>query len=299
MAASPSDRGVSPTDLLRFGLLPLARAVPPRHWQGICRALTWPAGYSRQRRRPWPPAVIQSAGLSGRTLHARLLAVQLEALLQILRAAWPGGGNPDVTLEGRSHLDQALSRGRGAVLWIHRFRPFVHLVALGQEGFRICQASASDHGYLSHSRFGTRYLSRVQHRVEDRYRERILVVPGQLTHLKVLAKRLAENRLVAFYTNALEQMRAVPLSLLGGRIELPTAAATLARQARAPLLPIFPVGEDPGRFRVFIEAPLGLDEREGSRQAVEWALARHADVLTDYVSRYSDQWRGWLGFQVG
>lgn len=298
MPASPGDRWFALTDLLRFGLLPFARAVPPRHWQGICRALAWPAGCARQRQQPWAPEVIQMTGLPGRTLHARLLAVQLEALLQILRAAAASDGSPDVTLEGRSHLDRALSQGRGAVLWIHRFRPFVHLVALGRAGFRICHASTPDHGYFSHSRFGTRYLNRVQHAVESRYRERIVVVPGQLTHLKMLATRLAENRLVGFYTNVLEQMRAVPLSLLGGTIELPTGAATLARQARAPLLPVFPVGEGSGHFRVIVEAPLWLDERDGGRQAIERAIAGHADMLAEYVRRYPDQWGGWRGFRV-
>jgi lauroyl/myristoyl acyltransferase len=236
--------------------------------------------------------------MSGRKLHASLLAIQLEGLLQILRAAWPGSWSPEVTLEGQVHLDQALSRGRGAVLWIHRFRPFVHLVALGQAGFRISQASDPNHGYLSHSRFGRRYLSRVQHGVEDQYRERIVIVPGELSHLKVLASRLAENRLVGFYTNTLERMRAVSISLLGGTIELPTAAVSLARQAGAPILPVFPVGQKAGCFRVIVEAPLVLDQSYGGRHAVERAMQSHSAVLADYVRRYPEQWRGWFRFRM-
>jgi lauroyl/myristoyl acyltransferase len=231
--------------------------------------------------------------MSGAALHRRLHASKLESRLQVLRAAWPGGWSPEVVLEGRSHLDEALSGGRGAVLWIHRFRPFVHLVALSQAGIRLCRPSAWYHGYFNNSRFGLRYLNPVQARVEDRYGERIVVVEGQLAHLRTLAARLAENRVVGFYADIREQRRSVPVPLLGGVIGLSTAAATLARQARAPLLPVFAIGDGEGRFRVIVEAPLPLEAGVSGRQGIEQAITSGAAVLEKYIRRYPDQWSGW------
>jgi lauroyl/myristoyl acyltransferase len=231
--------------------------------------------------------------MSGAALHCRLHAVKLESRLQILRAAWPDDWSPEVTLEGRSHLDRVLSVGRGAVLWIHRFRPFVHLVALSQAGVRIYRPSAWYHGYFNRSRFGLRYLNPVQTRAEDRYGERVVVVEGQLAHLRVLVARLAANQVVGFYADLREQRRSVPVPLLGGIIRFSTTAATLARQARAPLLPVFAIGEGAGRFRVIVEAPLPLEAGDSGRQGIEQAITSGATVLEKYIRRYPDQWSGW------
>lgn len=218
-----------------------------------------------------------------------MLAGELEALVLMMRLLRRPGWQPDVSLEGRDHLDAALESGRGAVLWVHRFQPFVHFVALNGAGLRVTRPSSEDHGHFARSRFGARFLNDFQLRAEERYCGRIIVAPGDLAPLRMLARRLAANEIVSMYADR-RGPRSVDLPVLGGVVTFGTAPAALANHAQAALLPVYPLAEGRGGFRVVVEPPLPVG---GGRAAVEEALRAHAPTLERYVKAYPDQWRGW------
>ena len=291
-------------DLLRgaaflFALAPVAWSIPPRRWWGGCRVAGELLGRLRERQHPgWGDIVPQAIGprslpIAPRSVRGRCLAHAIEANLQLLRDHRPDGWQPDITLEGRERIDRALDRGRGIVLWVHRFHPFVHFVAVHRAGFLVCRASGVAHGQFYRSRFGQRWLNRIQTSVEDRYCERILIRQGSLSHLRELQRRLGRNAIVSMYFDGLEHTRNIEIPFLEGRLSVAPRPASLALETGATLLPVFAVSEGPEHYRVIVEAPVNLAGTANCRQAVDAIVAAHVKQLEPYALAYPDQWSDW------
>ncbi|MFQ5955374.1 MAG: hypothetical protein ACE5JZ_09960, partial [Kiloniellales bacterium] len=73
-----------------------------------------------------------------------------------------------------------------------------------------------------------------------------------------------------------------------------TGAADLAHATKAALLPVFPVREPEGHYRVVIEPPLVVRRDLPRREASDLALREYTARLAPYVLAYPGQWRGWL-----
>jgi lauroyl/myristoyl acyltransferase len=292
------------TDLVRgaallFVLGPVSWGIPPRCWRGGCGVAGELLGRLRERQHPgWGDIVLRGIGcrsipFAPRSVRGRTFAHAIEAMMQLLRDYRPDGWQPDITLEGKERIDRALDRGRGIVLWVHRFHSFVHFVALHRAGFRVCRASGLAHGQFYRSRFGRRWLNPIQTRVEDRYCERILIRQGSLSHLRELQQRLGRNAIVSTYFDQLDHTRNVELPFLEGRLSVATRAATLAAETGATLLPVFAVSDGPDRYRVIIGPPADGGGTGNRRQAAEATAAAHVKQLETYALAYPDQWADW------
>jgi lauroyl/myristoyl acyltransferase len=201
---------------------------------------------------------------------------------------------PDVAFQGDRILAAALEQRRGVILWVHRFQPFVHFVALARTGTRMVRPSDPKHGHFARSRFGSRFLNRLQLEVEGRYCERIVVTRDDLASLRTLARRLADNAVVVMYADGFGQ-RALELPVPGGAATFGLGPPMLANHSHASLLPVFAVAEGESGFRVVVEGPLPV---EGTRSNVEAAVRSHAATFGRYLQAYPEQWRGWPGVRA-
>ena len=296
---------IDTTDLLRASVLlfllgPISWVSPPRFWWRLCRAAGLLLGRVREMQHPgWHDVVQRAVGarpisIAPRRVRDRSLAHGIQAMLQLLRDYRPGGWRPDITLEGRERIDQALDRGRGVVLWIHRFHPFVHFVAIHRAGIAVSRASGVNHGHFYRSRLGRRVLNPAQTLVEDRYCERIEIrEDGSLSHLRELRHRLLRNGVVSMYFDALDNTRNVDVPFLEGRLRVASRAVTLAGETGATLLPVFAVSDRPDQYRLIVGTPFEPEIASGTRQTVEPTIAAHARQLEPYVLAYPDQWSDW------
>ena len=284
---------------LLFLLAPAAWSASPRRWWPACRAIGATLARLRDLQHPgWRDVVSAAVGsralpVGARDVRGRCLAHAIRGMLETLREYRPEGWQPDLTLEGKECIDEALARGRGVILWVHRFHPFVHFMALHRAGLSVCRASGVAHGHFYRSRFGRRWLNPVQTRVEDRYCERILIRSGSLSHLRELQKRLDQNGIVALYFDALESTRNVEIPFLQGRLSVATRAASLAIETSATLLPVFTVSDRPDHYRVVVEPPVDFEETVERRRAVEQTVAAHVSRLEPYVLAHPGQWADW------
>lgn len=248
----------------------------------------------------------RAAALVGSRTLAAPLAECMEALqcnfvlreFMTLRCWRPGGWRPDLRLEGRDHLDRALVRGQGAILWSGPFvfTGLMSKIALHQAGVAVSHLSRYRHGF-SPTRLGGRILNPLVTKVEARFLAERLVIgrrswAGELRQLK---RRLAENRVVSITISRLGE-RTVDVPFLNGQLRLATGAPTLARRTGASLLPMLTVAERPGRYVTIIEEPLEAPQELDERTAITRLTEQYAQRLEPHVLCWPDQF--WWGFQA-
>ncbi len=241
-----------------------------------------------------------------RDVEARCRAGEYEERLQLLREYRPGGWRPVIRLTGREHIEAALARGHGAVLWISQFAfsSLVAKMALHQAGFSVSHLSRAEHG-PSATRFGMRFLNPIVTHIENRYLgERVVIGPeGAGRAMKELSQRLRFNGIVSISAMVDPQARtqarkSIQVPFLHGSISLSTGPATFALKAGAPLLPVFAIRTAAGEFEVDIGRPLDVERQPDGKSPHVAALQQYAETLEAYVLRFPHLWPNWGYLEV-
>jgi lauroyl/myristoyl acyltransferase len=274
--------------------------LPERNWPALARALSPMALGDLTKDAAATQAMIR------KTLGPRLPDVAAKVILrdmgaegiftffQVLKCHRPDGWEPAVRIAGFEHVHSALAAGRGAVLWVsHAFHGHLGAkIGFRRAGVEVVHLSTPAHGF-SATKFGVRYLNRMQTRIEDRYiAERVMLpLQGQNAALPTLVKRLKANRVVSI-TGQRGTGRTVDARFLDGRLPLATGAPTLAAMTGAKLLPVFAFRAADGVVDVIVEPEISL---EGAReQAIVAAVQDFAARSEPYVLRTPGQWLSWV-----
>ena len=274
--------------------------LPERRWPALARALSPMAIGDLTKDAAATESVIR------KTLGARLPDVATKSILrdmgaegiftffQVLKGHRPGGWSPAVRIAGVEHVHVALEAGRGAVLWVsHAFHGHLGAkVGFHRAGLEVVHLSTPAHGF-SGTKFGVRYLNRMQTRIEDRHiAERVMLpLQGQNIALQILVKRLKANKVVSI-TGQRGTGRTVDARFLDGNLPLAPGAPTLAHMTGAKLLPVFAFRAADGVIDVTIEPEIVL---EGARdEAVSGAARTFAARSEPHVLRSPGQWLSWV-----
>lgn len=198
-------------------------------------------------------------------------------------------------LEGLHHLQEALARGRGAILWESGFgQRALAKIALIEQGFRLTQVHGSAHGG-SESWVGQHVIRPLYRRAaESLYEEIVDIQDGSLAYLRHLALRLRRNGVVCIMSLGRIGQKFAPVELLGERRYLATGALSLARTSGAALIPIFCFRDGDGTQRLVLEPPLTVAPADGSETHLLEAATAYARMLEGYVLRHPGQWPYWF-----
>ena len=301
-AARPAVPRLEARDLLTAAALPpmllLSWGLPERAWDGLARAAARAHLSSRRNWHAQQQAHIRHyvgarLGPGAESALASALTTNLRlAQLQALRCHRPGGWNPTLVLEGRAHLDAALERGRGVVLWVAPFvfAPLLTKMALQAGGYSVMQLSRFSHGY-SKSRWGARLINRVRTLAEDRFlAERVTIDADGATAgpMRAVVGRLRSNGIVSISVGA-DGVQTVTVPFLDGGIRLATGAVSLTQKTGAALLPMFTVRQDDGSFRAFVEPPLGPIVGPDHEPTVTATARAFATKLESFALRWPGQ----------
>jgi hypothetical protein len=273
--------------------------VPEPLWLPVTRAIgrietRWRLPGLAEVSLPFDESLARSAGCSARSLAVERIATGHASRLYALREYLPWRRHVPIQVAGAEHITWALDRHAGAVLWIGRFTwaSIITKIGLHQAGFSVSHLSRPTHGFGT-SAFAVDRLNTIWTRIEERFlRERILMQPGSETRaLRTLRRRLADNGLISISVGD-EGAHAVEVSLLGGPLRLATGPVSLAAASGAPLLPVFTIREDSGRFLIEIDASLHIPQ-DGTRERREQLVAEeYAGRLEPWLRRYPGQWLG-------
>jgi lauroyl/myristoyl acyltransferase len=234
--------------------------------------------------------------LSAETILSELAAEQILSRLQLLKDYRPGGWKPVIQLVGREYIEAALQNGYGVILWVGYFvgSELVSKIALHQAGLAVHHLSRASHGFSS-TRFGLRYLNRIQTAIEERYlAERIVISADNPTQAMLsLAYQLRHNQIVSITAHR-NSKTPTKVKFLDGYMYLAPGAPLLAHQTKAALLPMLPLRDENGNLTVIVEAPLQVSSDIPDRKVMEHTAQQYATLLEPYVLKFPGQWLGWL-----
>jgi hypothetical protein len=213
-----------------------------------------------------------------------------------LRAWRPGGWHGKLSLEGETHLADALKGDKGAVLWVSPtvFNSLPTKIALHEKGYQVSHLSSPGHGF-SETRFGVEKLNRVRCIPEDRYlKERIVFdSDAPTTAMRRMMRALKAGEVVSIVAANTEGFEVARAPIFGGVLPVAVGAPRLAGLTGAPLLPTFVFRDPELGFRIVIEPPIPLDPKQSADERTVAAATEYLRRSEPWVRRYPEQWRAW------
>ncbi len=225
---------------------------------------------------------------------------------EVFSLAYEGSFLPPIErrIAGVEHLDRALARGHGAILW-ESGRYGKRVIAkhiLHANGFPVCQVHARTH--LGSMGVGNRGTSRLVERVilpyadacERRVVREILYLDDdlKLSATRQLYRWLEQNAIVCVAVEGRMERKHVLLPFLGKPHPFATGLVSLARLSRAPLLPLYCTATTDGRLAVEIGAPVPLpDDAAGRDGVILGVLTAQVAALEARIRNNPEWYWGW------
>ena len=218
----------------------------------------------------------------------------LEARMQILAMHRPHRSwQPEIQMDGLEHLEAALARKTGVILWISDFvySSLITKMAFCRAGYDVSHLTRAEHGF-SGTPYGVRILNPLWTKIEDRFIAERITIDQENTGkvLELLRQRLTANRIVSITVGRWAR-RTLDLPFFKGTIRLATGPAHLSKTCNAALLPIFTY-RNQGKYYVAIGS--AISEQSTPQENYTQTVQSYVNTLKDYVVQYPDQWNGWL-----
>jgi lauroyl/myristoyl acyltransferase len=277
-------------------LFVLSWGCPEKLWPAIARALARVHlqlhGQSRDRiRRRWLMLNGYIEPRLCRLMPVANMTHSYVARMQGFREYRPDGWAATIQVVGAEHIETALARGRGAVLWV---APFVYsdLVTkkgLNEAGYRVTHLSRPEHN-ISNSYFGIHVLNPIWTHIENRYLFDRITIHNNTSApaLATLRERLQQNKIVSI-TVGNQAKKTTCVDLMSAKLRLATGPLYLTRTMKSVLLPVFTVMQSTGTFVVHVESPLmaGCEDPEAPYECI---VQSYAQRLKYYLLQYPEQW---------
>lgn len=125
---------------------------------------------------------------------------------------------------------------------------------------------------------------RAQHGIE------LVTLEKPEEYLFTLKRLLMERRLVALLVDRYVGGHGMPAPFFGRETILPCGYLHLVRMLNAPIIPVFVVRNERGRYSCKAEEPLYVARTDDRDRDIRDALLRVAAVMEQYIRRHLDQW---------
>lgn len=184
--------------------------------------------------------------------------------------------------EGRHYLDEALDKGRGAILLTaHLGHWEIGGLGLRALGYPVNVVT------IKHNSFFTNNLINL---MRSRHGIRVIELGNSTYDVIEIVNALHRNEVVAVLGDRAISERSGTATLFGREVQLPLGPLLLAMTTQAPVVPAFSVMESPGRYCGIIEKALYFQNGRDREQAMKHNLQQVASVFERYIRRYPDQW---------
>lgn len=211
-----------------------------------------------------------------------------------VRGMHPRRWNPQIEVDGLEHLESALERGHGAILWRTDMGDTLVLQrAMWQSGFPLVQLSSAGHG-ATNSHFSYSVTAPLYARPENTYLRERITIPSDWSYgyLPHLMRELKANHVVAILGELVGRQN-VHVSVFGKTRVLATGAPAIAHRTGAALIPVATSREGPWRYRISLGPPIEVDRSLPRRAALDGPTRAYARFIEEAVIAHPGDYNGW------
>jgi KDO2-lipid IV(A) lauroyltransferase len=184
-----------------------------------------------------------------------------------------------VEVRGLEHIDAALEKGKGAVLFSGHFGNWELLGAL-----------VAGRGYPLHVT-DTNHSNELTHRIITSLRvsQGMTVIAPNEPSSRITAL-LSENKMVSYLADQDARRDGIFVDFLGRPASTVRGPAIFAIRKGCPIVALFMIREGVDRHRAVVEPPIWPDPSLGGREAVRDLTQRYTAVLEKYVRAHPGQY---------
>jgi lauroyl/myristoyl acyltransferase len=223
--------------------------------------------------------------------------------LSLLPSSKGRAARQGVDIRGVEHLQRALEKGKGVILWESSSfgKRVLSKRILHENGFSIQQVFAETHfeGFLRGGRSATwvqrHIIKRVLEKSEKRFVSEIIYLPSSdsLVFTRILLDRLKQNAILCVPGDGNEGQKRIPMKCLNHIQLFATGMVSLARISGASILPMFCTGEENGRISLIIEPPIYINKRADRERGLENSVSQYVSLLESYIRKYPEEYKWW------
>ncbi len=190
-----------------------------------------------------------------------------------------------VTIEGKKHLDEALSKGQGVIAVSAHFGNFpLALTRLKQEGYGVSVI-------LRRMRD-----DKVEDFLESR-RQRVGVSSVYSTPRNACVenslKALKNNEILFIQLDQNFGTAGIFVNFFGAQAATATGPVVFALRSEATIVPIFVVRNPDDTHRIIIETPLEVEKKDTQEETLQVNTQRITSIIESYIRKYPQEW-GWI-----
>ena len=194
--------------------------------------------------------------------------------------------NKNFIIEGREYLDEALSKGKGVILFQAHFGAFqMTMPAIGYSGYKMNQISASASVWK-----GDAGITRLQRKAYDKKAEHEYALPvnhiSVSSSLKPVFSALERKEIVGITVDGGGGKKIIPIKFLGRNANFQKGAADLAIRTGAEVVPAFIITENGLRHRLILHQPIKVSTVMNRDENIREILHEFARILESYVYQY-------------
>lgn len=184
-----------------------------------------------------------------------------------------------VTVEGRRHLDEALTAGQGVVLLTAHFG-----------NWELMGATLTLNGYP---------LNVIAREVRSKHLEQLVKAHRDVVGMRVIYRGasvkqgmrcLQRNEILAILADLDTQTDGVFVDFLGSLAYTPYGPVAIAMKTHALVVPAFIIRQPDDSHRIVIEQPLQLQLTGQKERDIQINTQLFTKVIESYVRRYPEQW---------
>jgi KDO2-lipid IV(A) lauroyltransferase len=184
-----------------------------------------------------------------------------------------------VEFEGTKHFDEALRKGKGAVLVAGHFG-----------SWELMGAATSLKGYPVDFLVGEQHNHLVDDLMNDYRRSMGIGIIKMGAAAKGVLKALKNNRFVAMLSDQDAGSDGTVVEFFGRPASTPKGPAAFALKMNVPLIVAFIVRENNKRQRIIIEKPLYGEKSSDKEEDIKKLTQAYTTILENYIRKYPDHW---------
>lgn len=201
-----------------------------------------------------------------------------------------------VKIEGREHLDNALSKGKGVLLFQTHFGSFQMVMpAIGYSGYTMNQISAPASMWKEATTSG---IQKKGFEIKAGHEYTLPVKHIAIkSYLRPVFRALEKNEIVGVTVDGGSGDKWVTIKFLGRDANFSQGPVNIAIRTGAAIVPAFMITEKNLSHTLHIHAPLEIDETQDRNNNIQKILREIMGLLEQYVYQYPEHYGYMLYFR--